>query len=122
MAHTWSCKPSPLQGTPARIIVLTSTAYWFGHLDLQDLHFQRRTYRPWVAYNQSKLANRLFAFEMARRLNQASAPCTCRHHPHQHRIPHFQLADQLLLRACKYAAVLPRVLMSSQVWRWPAIT
>lgn len=65
-----ACMPSTLQGTPARVVVLTSTAYWFGAVDLEDLHYQRRTYRPWAAYNQSKLANRLFTLQLAKQLKE----------------------------------------------------
>jgi NAD(P)-dependent dehydrogenase (short-subunit alcohol dehydrogenase family) len=43
-----------------------------GKLDFEDLHGERR-YRRWAAYGQSKLANLLFTFELARRLEAIGA-------------------------------------------------
>jgi NAD(P)-dependent dehydrogenase (short-subunit alcohol dehydrogenase family) len=39
----------------------------FGQIDFSDLNFERRPYRGWIAYGQSKLANLMFALELARR-------------------------------------------------------
>jgi NAD(P)-dependent dehydrogenase (short-subunit alcohol dehydrogenase family) len=39
-----------------------------GGLDLDDLNWQRRQYRPWRAYGQTKVANLLFTLELERRL------------------------------------------------------
>lgn len=55
----------------ARIAVVTSIASHFGRIDFQDLQFKQRPYKPWDAYGQSKLANLLFALELARRLKAA---------------------------------------------------
>nr|WP_246023186.1 oxidoreductase [Nocardia yunnanensis] len=38
-------------------------------LALDDLNFERRRYKGFAAYKQSKMANALFAFELQRRLN-----------------------------------------------------
>lgn len=46
---------------------MTSGAQAVGDIHFDDLQFQRR-YRGQAAYNQSKLANVLFAYELARRL------------------------------------------------------
>lgn len=56
-------------GNPARVVHVSSTAHLFGgpSLNLQDLNFEKRKYNAWQAYGQSKLANILFAFELARR-------------------------------------------------------
>ena len=51
----------------ARVVTVSSTAHWFGALDLGDLMGERR-YQPWTAYGQSKLANLLFM----RRLNRGA--------------------------------------------------
>ena len=46
---------------------VSSTAHQFGSMDFDDLQ-SRRGYQPWKAYGQSKLANLLFTYELARRL------------------------------------------------------
>ncbi|KAL3152905.1 hypothetical protein ABBQ38_012211 [Trebouxia sp. C0009 RCD-2024] len=55
------------QGTPVRIIAVTSSAHKMDGLDLDDLHFKKRKYTAWQAYGQSKLCNVLYAKELARR-------------------------------------------------------
>ena len=55
-------------GAPARIVNVTSGAQAIGDIDLDDLQFERRS-RARSAYNQSKLANVLFTYELARRLD-----------------------------------------------------
>ncbi|GIX29729.1 MAG: short-chain dehydrogenase [Porticoccaceae bacterium] len=58
-----------LAATPgARVVTVSSLAHRVGALDFADLHWQRRRYRRMQAYADSKLANLLFAFELARRL------------------------------------------------------
>jgi NAD(P)-dependent dehydrogenase (short-subunit alcohol dehydrogenase family) len=42
-------------------------------IDLDDLNWERRTYRSWPAYGQSKLANLLFTLELQRRLDDAGS-------------------------------------------------
>jgi retinol dehydrogenase-12/retinol dehydrogenase-13 len=51
---------------PARIVNVAST--FAGELDLDDLQFERRPYEGSKAYAQSKACNRLFTWELARRL------------------------------------------------------
>ena len=55
----------------ARVVVVSSLAAHFGHIDFDDLQWQRRRYAKWPAYGQSKLANLIFALELARRLAAA---------------------------------------------------
>jgi NAD(P)-dependent dehydrogenase (short-subunit alcohol dehydrogenase family) len=58
-----------LERTPrSRIVVVASTAQNFGRIDFDDLNWERRSYRAWRAYGQSKLANMMFALELDRRL------------------------------------------------------
>jgi NAD(P)-dependent dehydrogenase (short-subunit alcohol dehydrogenase family) len=57
----------------SRIVTVSSFAHRQGHVDLDDLHFERRRYRPTTAYGQSKLANLLFTYELQRRLAAADA-------------------------------------------------
>lgn len=52
---------------PARIVTVSSSAHKGGRLDFDDLQ-HRRDYRPMQAYRDSKLANLLFTYELARRL------------------------------------------------------
>jgi NAD(P)-dependent dehydrogenase (short-subunit alcohol dehydrogenase family) len=53
---------------PARVVSVASDAHQWGGLDLDDLRWERRRYVPMQAYGASKLANVLFAAELARRL------------------------------------------------------
>jgi NAD(P)-dependent dehydrogenase (short-subunit alcohol dehydrogenase family) len=52
---------------PARIVTVASNAQSLGKIDFEDLQGERR-YSGQDAYNQSKLASVMFAFELARRL------------------------------------------------------
>lgn len=54
-----------------RVVCVSSTAHRMGHIDLTDLNWERRAYRQWPAYGQSKLANLLFVLELQRRLTAA---------------------------------------------------
>jgi NAD(P)-dependent dehydrogenase (short-subunit alcohol dehydrogenase family) len=63
-------------GAPARVVNVTSSAQAFGDIRLDDLQFQRR-YRGQAAYNQSKLANVLFTYELARRLEGSGVSVNC---------------------------------------------
>lgn len=60
----------PLMTDPAResrIVTVSSSAHLFGRINFEDINC-RRNYQPWLAYGQSKLANVLFALELAKRL------------------------------------------------------
>jgi NAD(P)-dependent dehydrogenase (short-subunit alcohol dehydrogenase family) len=54
-------------GGPARVVTVSSNAHRQGRIDFDDLHGER-SYSGARAYNQSKLANVLFTYELARRL------------------------------------------------------
>jgi NAD(P)-dependent dehydrogenase (short-subunit alcohol dehydrogenase family) len=56
---------------PSRIINVASSAHLFGHINFDDIN-SRKDYKPWVAYGQSKLANVLFTYELARRVPLSS--------------------------------------------------
>jgi len=51
-----------------RVVTMSSNVHKMGSIDLDDLNWERRRYRRWFAYGQSKLANLLFTYELQRRL------------------------------------------------------
>jgi NAD(P)-dependent dehydrogenase (short-subunit alcohol dehydrogenase family) len=57
-----------------RVVTVASGAHRGGSISLDDLNWQRRQYRRWAAYQQSKLANLLFTLELHRRLTAAGSP------------------------------------------------
>jgi NAD(P)-dependent dehydrogenase (short-subunit alcohol dehydrogenase family) len=57
-----------------RVVTVASTAHRSAALDLDDLNWTRRPYRPMAAYAQSKLANLLFTLELQRRLAAGGSP------------------------------------------------
>jgi NAD(P)-dependent dehydrogenase (short-subunit alcohol dehydrogenase family) len=69
---------------PARIIVLTSAGYRYAAkgLDFDDLQSTRREYRGLSIYGHSKLANILFARELARRLEGSGVTVNAVHPGH----------------------------------------
>jgi NAD(P)-dependent dehydrogenase (short-subunit alcohol dehydrogenase family) len=59
-----------LLATPgSRVVTVSSSAHAIGKMRWDDLD-GAKSYHPWAAYGQSKLANLLFAFELARRLSE----------------------------------------------------
>lgn len=63
---------------PARIVNVASDAHRFVTLNFDDLGGERR-YRPMRIYGQSKLANILFTYELARRLEGTQVTVNCLH-------------------------------------------
>jgi NAD(P)-dependent dehydrogenase (short-subunit alcohol dehydrogenase family) len=57
-----------------RVVQIASGAHRMGKINLEDLNWERRSYKRWPAYGQSKLANLLFVFELQRRLAEAGSP------------------------------------------------
>lgn len=55
---------------PSRVVVLSSGLHYRGKMVWDDLQFERRKFDGPTAYNQSKLANVLFANALARRLEK----------------------------------------------------
>lgn len=70
-ALTWLLMPALRGSSEGRVVTLSSLGHRGGHIDVDDLHFLRRPYTPMRGYNQSKLANLLFAAELDRRLRAA---------------------------------------------------
>lgn len=63
-----------LERVTGRVVVVSSSLHRNGRIDLDDLNWQRRPYKPWQAYSQSKLANLLFVLELQRRLSEIGSP------------------------------------------------
>ncbi|MEV0393279.1 oxidoreductase [Polymorphospora rubra] len=57
-----------------RVVTVSSTGHRTGTIDFDDLNWQRRRYRAFPAYSQSKLANLLFTLELQHRLTEAGSP------------------------------------------------
>jgi NAD(P)-dependent dehydrogenase (short-subunit alcohol dehydrogenase family) len=64
---------------PSRIINVSSEAQRRARLDMNDLQFERRKYRGFAAYGQSKLLMNAFTFELARRLARTGVTANCLH-------------------------------------------
>jgi len=56
-----------------RVVTIASGAHRIGKINFGDLQSER-SYRRWLAYGQSKLANLLFMYEFQRRLDAAGSP------------------------------------------------
>ena len=63
-----------LPNVTGRVVTVSSGAHRSGRIDFDDLNWERRRYRAWRAYGQSKLANLLFTAELQRRLTEAGSP------------------------------------------------
>ncbi len=63
---------------PARVVTVSSGAQSMGSIDFDDLMGERR-YSGQTAYNQSKLANVMFTYELARRLAGSGVTATALH-------------------------------------------
>ncbi|MFB4269393.1 oxidoreductase [Nonomuraea sp. GTA35] len=57
-----------------RVATVSSNGHRTGTIDFADLNWERRPYRAFAAYAQSKLANLLFTSELQRRLTEAGSP------------------------------------------------
>jgi protochlorophyllide reductase len=64
--------PALLATSGSRVVAISSIAARSGQIDFDDLMGERR-YDAWKAYNQSKLANLMFALELQRRLQREGA-------------------------------------------------
>jgi NAD(P)-dependent dehydrogenase (short-subunit alcohol dehydrogenase family) len=57
----------------SRVVTVASQAERLGHIDFDDLNWERKPYQSSPAYGQSKLANLLFTAELQRRLSAAGS-------------------------------------------------
>jgi NAD(P)-dependent dehydrogenase (short-subunit alcohol dehydrogenase family) len=67
--------PALLERPGARVVTMSSGAHQMGRIRFDNLQGERH-YQRWLAYGQSKLANLLFAFELARRAAVADRDLT----------------------------------------------
>jgi NAD(P)-dependent dehydrogenase (short-subunit alcohol dehydrogenase family) len=63
-----------LEHVTDRVVTVSSGAHRGAHVDLDDPNWERRGFRNWAAYGQSKLANLLMTLELDRRLRAAGSP------------------------------------------------
>jgi NAD(P)-dependent dehydrogenase (short-subunit alcohol dehydrogenase family) len=61
---------------PSRIVIVGSGGHRAGKIRLDDLQFERK-YSAFQSYSQSKLANVLFTYELARRLKGTGVDVNC---------------------------------------------
>jgi retinol dehydrogenase-14 len=66
------------QSASARVVTVSSNAQNMGRIDFNDLQGER-SYSGGRAYNESKLANVLFSYELARRLQTTSVTANALH-------------------------------------------
>jgi retinol dehydrogenase 14 len=66
------------QGSPARVVMVSSYVHKQGRIDFDDIQGEQ-TYTGARAYSQSKLANVLFAYELARRHNATAIVANALH-------------------------------------------
>jgi len=61
-----------IEKTPdSRIVNVSSAAHKYGNLNFDDINWEKRKYKAWKAYGDSKIANLYFTRELARRLKNS---------------------------------------------------
>jgi NAD(P)-dependent dehydrogenase (short-subunit alcohol dehydrogenase family) len=61
-----------IQATPnSRIVNVSSSAHRYGKINFDDLGWEKRKYKQWSAYGDSKIANLYFTNELGKRLAQS---------------------------------------------------
>ena len=68
------------ESAPSRIVIVSSTAHFYGSLDFDNMMWTRKSYSAGLAYTRSKLANIMFARELAKLLSE-SGVTVCALHP-----------------------------------------
>jgi NAD(P)-dependent dehydrogenase (short-subunit alcohol dehydrogenase family) len=66
------------ESAPSRIVIVSSGAHKYGRIDFNDFYGEKN-YKTMTAYSKSKLANILFSYELARRLNSTGVTVNCVH-------------------------------------------
>lgn len=57
----------------SRIVNLASNAHKFGNLNFNDLNWEKRKYKSWNAYGDSKISNLYFTYELKRKLEKENS-------------------------------------------------
>ena len=60
----------------SRVVNVSSAAHAWGNLDFDDLNWEKREYKKWHAYGDSKIANLYFTYELHRKLGNGSSHVT----------------------------------------------
>jgi len=55
----------------SRIVTVASSAHHYGHLDFDDLNWEKRRYKRMKAYADSKLANLYFTYQLGSKMEEA---------------------------------------------------
>jgi NAD(P)-dependent dehydrogenase (short-subunit alcohol dehydrogenase family) len=66
------------KSAPSRIVTVSSDAHRWGKMDLDDLQSRKR-YRAFSVYGMTKLANVMFTYELAERLEGTGVTVNCLH-------------------------------------------
>jgi retinol dehydrogenase-14 len=66
------------KSAPSRVITVSSEAQRWGKMDFEDMQ-TRRKYRGFPVYGMTKLANIMFTYELAERLNGTGVTANCLH-------------------------------------------
>lgn len=67
-----------VKSAPTRIVIVASDAHKSGRIHYEDINMEKK-YTIWGAYSQSKLANILFSYELARKLENTGVTVNCLH-------------------------------------------
>ncbi len=57
----------------SRIVNISSVAHKYGNIDFEDLNWEKRSYKKMNSYDDSKIANLYFTYELQRRLHIAGS-------------------------------------------------
>lgn len=66
----------------SRIVNVSSAAHKYGNINLDDLNWEKRKYKAWTAYGDSKIANLYFTYELQNHLaKNGNHPIVTAAHP-----------------------------------------
>jgi NAD(P)-dependent dehydrogenase (short-subunit alcohol dehydrogenase family) len=69
-----------IKNTPnPRIVNVASNAHKYGNINFEDLNWEKRKYKAWRAYGDSKIANLYFTFELKNKLKDTNVKVTAAH-------------------------------------------
>jgi len=57
----------------SRIVNVSSAAHKYGNINFDDLNWEKRKYKPWKAYGDSKIANLYFTYELKKKLEASNS-------------------------------------------------